>query len=74
MSKFKHYIFKGRIRWYERDLGKYIHQRMEEENITKDDLDEDTINFFFQQYKTRSCEGHSEWSERFQQNIWIEDD
>ena len=47
---------------------------MEEENITKDDLDEDTINFFFQQYKTRSCSGHSEWSERFQQNIWIEDD
>ncbi len=74
MSKFRHYIFKGRIRWYEKDLGKYIHQRMKEENITKDDLDEDTINFFFQQYKIRSCSGHSEWSERFQQNIWIEDD
>ena len=46
---------------------------MKEENITKDDLDEDTINFFFQQYKTRSCEGHSEWSDRFQKNIWIKD-
>tara|TARA_B100000959_G_C14516209_1_gene433425 strand:+ start:352 stop:561 length:210 start_codon:yes stop_codon:yes gene_type:complete len=60
-------------KWYERDLGKYIHQRMKEENITKDELDEDTINFFYQQYKTRSCEGHSEWSDRFQKNIWIKD-
>jgi hypothetical protein len=66
--------FKKRIRWYERDLGKYIHQRMKEENITRVDLDEDTINFFYQQFKTRSCSGHSEWSDRFQKNIWIKDE
>ncbi len=44
---------------------------MNEENITRDELDEDTINFFYEQFKTRGCEGHSEWSERFQCNMWI---
>jgi hypothetical protein len=42
-----------RILWHERNLGKYIHKRMKEENITRNDLDEDTINFFFQQFKVR---------------------
>ena len=64
---------KRRILWYNKDLGKYIHQRMKEENITRNELDEDTLNFFYQQFKTRGCEGHSEWSETFQRNIWIED-
>ena len=40
-----------RKKWHEKNLGQYIHQRMKEENITRDDLDEDTINFFFQQFK-----------------------
>jgi hypothetical protein len=40
-----------RTRWHERNLGQYIHQRMKEENLTRNDLDEDTINFFFQQFK-----------------------
>ena len=64
---------KKRILWYNEDLGKYIHRRMKEENITKNDLDEDTLNFFYQQFKTRGCEGHTEWSETYQRNIWIKD-
>ena len=67
-------ILKKRILWYNKDLGKYIHQRMKEENITRDELDEDTINFFYEQFKTRGCEGHSEWSDTWQKNIWIEDE
>ncbi len=47
---------------------------MNEENITRDELDEDTINFFYEQFKTRGCEGHSEWSDTWQKNIWIEDE
>ena len=47
---------------------------MKEENITRADLDEDTIDFFYQQFKTRGCNGHSEWSERYQRNIWVEDE
>ena len=67
-------MIKRKIYWHERNLGKYIHQRMKEENLTENDLDEDTINFFFQQFKTRSCEGHSEWSERFQRNMWVKNE
>ena len=67
-------ILKKRILWYNKDLGKYIHQRMKEENIARDELDEDTINFFYEQFKTRGCEGHSEWSDTWQKNIWIEDE
>ena len=40
-----------RKKWHEKNLGQYIHQRMKEENLTRNDLDEDTINFFFQQFK-----------------------
>ena len=35
---------------------------------------EDELEFWIQQFKTKDCCGHSEWSERFQQNIWIKDD
>jgi|APSaa5957512622_1039677.scaffolds.fasta_scaffold06364_13 hypothetical protein len=40
-----------RKKWHEKNLGQYIHQRLNEENLTMNDLDEDTINFFFQQFK-----------------------
>jgi hypothetical protein len=33
---------------------------------------ENELEFWIQQYKIKS--GHTEWSERFQRNIWIEDD
>ena len=33
---------------------------------------ENELEFWLQQYKIKS--GHTEWSERFQRNIWIEDD
>ena len=46
---------------------------MKEESITRDELDEDTINYFYEQFKTRGSEGHSEWSETYQKNIWIKD-
>ncbi len=63
-----------KVLWHERGLGKYIHKRMKEENITREDLDESTIDYFFQQFKTRGSNGHSEWSERYQCNMWISDD
>jgi hypothetical protein len=39
-------------------------------------LEVPTVNefeFWIQQFKTRGCEGHSEWSERYKINIWIKD-
>ena len=33
---------------------------------------ESELEFWIQQYKIKT--GHTEWSEKFQRNIWIEDD
>ena len=32
------------------------------------------LAFWIQQFKTRKCVGYSEWSERYQRNIWIKDE
>ena len=53
-------VLKRKISWSERNLGKYIHKRLKEENLTTKDLDESTINFFFQQFK---IEPFMEWYE-----------
>ena len=34
---------------------------------------ESTLAFWIQQFKTRKCDGHSEWSEMYQRNIWVSD-
>ena len=63
-----------------KELAKYLRKRME----TQDEVNttfhlinvptEDELEFWIQQFKTKDCCGHSEWSERFQRNIWIKDD
>ena len=35
-------------------IGEFILMRLEEENLTLEDLDIDTIDFFYQQYKVRN--------------------
>ena len=62
------------------ELAKYLRKRME----TQDEVNtifhlikvptESELEFWIQQFKTRDCCGHSEWSERFQQNIWVKDE
>jgi hypothetical protein len=37
-------------------------------------LTPDLLEFWIQQFKTKDCCGHSEWSERFQRNIWVKDE
>ena len=34
---------------------------------------ENTLEFWIQQFKTRKCAGHSEWSELYQCNVWVDD-
>ena len=51
-----------------KELAEYIYKRI----IKKPTADE--LEFWIQQFKTKDCCGHSEWSERFQRNIWIKDD
>jgi len=62
------------------ELAKYLHKRME----TQDKVNtifhlinvptESDLVFWIQQFRTRDCVGHSEWSERYQKNIWIKDE
>ena len=34
---------------------------------------EDDLEFWIQQFKVKGSVGHSEWSERYQCNIWVKD-
>ena len=62
------------------ELAKYLRKQME----TQDKVNtvfhlikvptEDELVFWIQQFKTRGSNGHSEWSERFQCNMWIKDE
>ena len=59
-------------------LGEYLKKRIEsgEEVNTTFHLikvpSADELDFYIQQYKIK--EGHSEWSEKYQRNFWIEDE
>ena len=59
-------------------LGEYLKKRIEsgEEVNTTFHLIKvptaDELDFYIQQYKVK--DGHSEWSDRYKINIWIEDE
>ena len=62
-----------------KELANYILKRIQElkwgtrgELFMK--LTTDTLEFWIQQFKTKDCCGYSEWSERYQRNIWIKDE
>ena len=62
-----------------KELAEYLRKRME----TQDKVNtvfhlikvptEDELAFWIQQFKTSGCNGHSEWSERYQRNLWVTD-
>ncbi len=62
-----------------KELAKYLRRRME----TQDEVNtvfhlikvptESELEFWIQQFKLRKCVGHSEWSERYQCNVWVSD-
>ncbi len=58
-------------------LGEYLHGRILEGLVNYRKTwskipDADQLDFYIQQYKVK--DGHSEWSERYKINIWIEDE
>jgi len=68
-----------------KELSEYIYNRiikkpiniwvpLPERNDWREVPTEDELEFWIQQFKTKDCCGHSEWSERFQRNIWIKDE
>jgi len=62
-----------------KELAKYLSKRIKEDGLVNyrktwcQVPTEDDLSFWIQQFKTRGVCGHSEWSERFQYNIWIKD-
>jgi len=62
-----------------KELAKYLHKEMETGgyvNTIFHLIKVPTISelaFWIQQFKTRDCNGHSQWSDRYQRNIWIKD-
>jgi len=62
-----------------KELAKYLSKRIKEDGLINyrktwcQVPTEDDLSFWIQQFKTRGCEGHSEWSERYKINIWIKD-
>ena len=62
-----------------KELAEYILKRIQKIGWRSrgelfQELTADALEFWIQQFKTNDCCGHSEWSERFQRNIWIKDD
>ena len=66
----------------DKELAEYISKRMK--GCTVKGIDGEwlyvkkpftnELAFWIQQFKTRKCVGYSEWSERYQRNIWIKDE
>ena len=60
-----------------KELAKYIYKEISDLHWRSrgelfNQLTIETIEFWISQHKIK--EGHSEWSETFQKNIWIEDE
>jgi hypothetical protein len=61
-----------------KELADYLNKEIVEDNEVRikvliGESIEDELAFWIQQFRARGCEGHSEWSERFQCNMWIKD-
>ena len=61
-----------------KELAEYLYKRFQELNWTSrgelfTKFTTVTLEFWIQQFKTRKCDGHSEWSDRYNRNIWVSD-
>ena len=61
------------------ELANYLHKRMSTQDKVNTTFHlikvptEDELVFWIQQFKPRKCAGHSEWSELYQCNVWVDD-
>ena len=61
-----------------KELAQYLYKRITEDGLVNcrstwcQVPTEDELEFWVQQYKIKS--GHTVWSEKFQRNIWFEND
>ena len=58
-----------------KELAAYIRRRVRDwKKVVPWTPTENEIEFWIQQFKAKDSSGHSEWSERYQRNIWIKDE
>ena len=63
-----------------KELAKYLRKEMQTQGYVNTVFHlikvptEDELAFWIQQFKTKDCCGHSEWSELYKRNIWIKDE
>ena len=64
---------------YNKKLAKYLRKEMQTQGYVNTVFHlikvptEDKLAFWIQQFKTKDSCGHSEWSERYQCNMWVKD-
>ena len=65
----------GTVKENSKELADYLNKEIKEVRIkvSVGESIKDELEFWIQQFKVRGACGHSEWSERFQCNIWIEE-
>jgi len=62
-----------------KELSRYLYERMRTQDQVNTTFHlihvptEDELGFWIQQFKIRKCVGHSEWSDRYQRNLWVSD-
>jgi hypothetical protein len=62
-----------------RKLAKYLRKEMQTQGYVNTVFHlikvptENELAYWIEGFKTRKCVGHSEWSERYQRNIWVSD-
>jgi len=62
-----------------KELAKYLRKEIEtqgEVNTTFHLIKvptQDDLEYWIQGFQSRKCVGYSEWSDRFQKNIWVSD-
>ena len=59
-------------------LAKYIYKEIQNLSWRSrgelfQELTPNALEFWIGQFQTRKCVGHSEWSDRWQRNIWVSD-
>ena len=56
------------------ELAKYLYKRIKEEYGNLEVPTKEDLEFWILQFRTRGCNGHSEWSKRYQRNMWVSDE
>ena len=68
----------GTVKENSKELADYLNKEIKEDEevrikVSVGESIKEELEFWLQQFKVRGARGHSEWSDQFQRNIWIEE-